>query len=154
MSQVTIGPRLNMSETLDGAMAPVASGERIDVIDILRGMTLFGILAANMRGFNAPSQVYFNIGRMYSGTADTIAQAFIDFFVQGKCVTLFAFLFGLGFAVQMDRAEERGKSISFYPRRLAILLVIGLMHSLLVCFENGHRRRLPFGLSSSTVVSF
>jgi len=121
-----------MSETVDSAMVPVAAGERIDVIDILRGLTLFGILTANMRGFNAPSQVYFNIGRMYAGTADSIAQGLIDFFIQGKCVTLFAFLFGLGFAVQMDRAAERGKSISFYPRRLAILLVIGLLHATLI----------------------
>ncbi len=121
-----------MSESLDGGMAPVAAGERIDVIDILRGMTLFGILMANMRGFSAPSQVYFNIGRMFSGTADSIAQGFIDFFVQGKCITLFAVLFGLGFAVQMTRAEERGKSVSFYPRRLAILFVIGLIHAMLI----------------------
>ena len=121
-----------MSETLDGAMAPVAAGERIDVIDILRGMTLFGILMANMRGFSAPEQLYFTIGRMFSGTADAIAQGFIDFFVQGKCITLFAFLFGLGFAVQMTRAEERGKSVSFYPRRLAILFVIGMIHATLI----------------------
>jgi uncharacterized protein len=113
-------------------MMPVAAGERIDVIDILRGMTLFGILVANMRGFSAPSQVYFNIGRMFSGTADSIAQGFIDFVVQGKCITLFAFLFGLGFAVQMTRAEERGKSVSFYPRRLAILFVIGMIHATLI----------------------
>lgn len=113
-------------------MAPVAPGERIDVIDVLRGMTLFGILMANMRGFSAPSQVYHNIGRMFSGTADSIAQGFVDAFVQGKCITLFAFLFGLGFAVQMTRAEERGKSVSFYPRRLAILFVIGMIHATLV----------------------
>ena len=121
-----------MSETLDGAMAPVAAGERIDVIDILRGMTLFGILIANMRGFSAPEQLYSTIGRMFSGTADVIVQGLIDFFVQGKCVTLFAFLFGLGFAVQMTRAEERGKSVSFYPRRLAILFVIGMIHATLI----------------------
>jgi len=28
------------------------------IIDMLRGMALFGILAANMRGFDAPSLVY------------------------------------------------------------------------------------------------
>ncbi|MEO8129499.1 MAG: DUF418 domain-containing protein [Bryobacteraceae bacterium] len=121
-----------MSETLDGGMAPVAAGERIDVIDILRGMTLFGILMANMRGFNAPSLVYFNIGRMFSGRADSIVTGLMEGFVQGKCVTLFALLFGLGFAVQMDRAAERGRSVSFYPRRLAILLVIGLIHGLAI----------------------
>jgi uncharacterized protein len=113
-------------------MAPVSALERIDVIDILRGVALFGILAANMRGFNAPAQVYFNIGRMFNGTADVIAQGFIDIFIQGKFVTLFAFLFGIGFAVQMSRAAARGQSVSFYARRLAILLGIGLIHAWLI----------------------
>ena len=34
---------------------PVTAAERILYIDILRGMALFGILAANMRGFDAPA---------------------------------------------------------------------------------------------------
>lgn len=113
-------------------MTPVAAAERIDTIDILRGMALFGILMANMRGFSAPEQVYFNIGELFKGAADQFVQGFVDLFVQGKFITLFAFLFGLGFAVQMTRAEERGKSVSFYPRRLAVLLCFGLLHSWLI----------------------
>jgi uncharacterized protein len=113
-------------------MAPVASTERMDVIDILRGMALFGILAANMRGFDAPMQYYYGIGRMFSSTADQIGQGFVDLFIQGKFITLFSLLFGLGFAIQISRAEERGKSVSFYPRRLVLLLCIGLIHAWLI----------------------
>ena len=54
--------------------------------------------------------------------------AFIDALISAKCITLFSFLFGLGFAVQMSRAEERGRLVSFYPRRpvghRAIMLLI------------------------------
>ncbi len=114
------------------AMAPVAGNERIDVIDILRGLALFGILTANMRGFAAPLEIYGNINRLFTHNIDWIAQAFVNSVFQGKFITLFAFLFGLGFAVQMTRAEERGKPVSFYPRRLAILLCIGLIHALLI----------------------
>jgi hypothetical protein len=96
-------------------------------------MALFGILAANMRGFNAPSLVYGNIKPLFHGTADMIAQGFIDIFIQGKFVTLFSFLFGLGFAVQLSRAEARGaRFLSFYPRRLAALALFGLIHGLLI----------------------
>jgi len=102
------------------------------VIDILRGVALFGILAANMRAFNAPFEVYGNIWKLFPGTADQIAQGAIDVLISAKAMTLFSFLFGLGFAVQMSRAEERGRSVSFYPRRLAILLVIGLIHAWLI----------------------
>src|SRR5580698_6781571 len=112
---------------------PVTAAERILYIDILRGMALFGILAANMRGFNAPADVYGNIAVLFHGSADRIAQAFIDIFIQGKFVTLFSFLFGLGFAVQLTRAEARGaKFMSFYPRRLAALALFGLIHGLLI----------------------
>src|SRR5579862_833657 len=112
---------------------PITASERILYIDILRGMALFGILAANMRGFNAPESVYGNIKVLFHGRADLIAQAFIDTFIQGKFVTLFSFLFGLGFAVQFTRAEARGaKFMSFYPRRLAALALFGLIHGILI----------------------
>jgi uncharacterized protein len=112
---------------------PITSGERILYIDILRGMALFGILAANMRGFSAPADLYGNIGRLFHERADVIAQGFIDIFIQGKFVTLFSFLFGLGFAVQMSRAEARGaKFMGFYPRRLVALAIFGLIHGILI----------------------
>src|SRR5258708_33145566 len=114
------------------AVSPVSPGERIDVGDVLRGLALFGILAANMRAFNAPGQIYGEIDFLFHNTADLLGQAFIDFFISGKCISLFSFLFGIGFAIQMTRAEERGSSVSFYPRRLFILLLIGLVHSWLI----------------------
>src|ERR1041385_745025 len=112
---------------------PITSTERVLYIDILRGMALFGILAANMRGFNAPMEVYGNIKVLFHGRADLIAQAFIDIFIQGKFVSLFSFLFGLGFAVQMMRADARGaRFMSFYPRRLMALALFGLIHGILI----------------------
>ena len=112
---------------------PATAAERILFIDVLRGMALFGILAANMRGFNAPASVYGDIKVLFHGTADMIAQGFIDIFIQGKFVTLFSFLFGLGFALQLSRAEARGANfMSFYPRRIIALGIFGLIHGILI----------------------
>jgi uncharacterized protein len=131
---------------------PVTAAERILYIDILRGMALFGILAANMRGFNAPADVYGNIAVLFHGSADRIAQAFIDIFIQGKFVTLFSFLFGLGFAVQLTRAEARGaKFMSFYPRRLAALALFGLIHGLLIWWGD---ILLTYALAGSVLLLF
>ena len=114
-------------------IGPVSAAERIFYIDLLRGMALFGILAANMRGFNAPPGVYGNIKVLFHGRADMIAQGFIDIFIQGKFITLFSFLFGIGFAVQLTRAQARGvKFLSFYPRRLAALALFGVIHGFLI----------------------
>lgn len=114
-------------------MAPVAAAERIEILDVLRGTALFGILAANMRGFAAPGSAYGRPDLLFPGFADRLTQGLLDVFVSSKCLTLFAFLFGIGFAVQMSRAEERGvRPASFYPRRLLVLLGLGLVHGVLI----------------------
>lgn len=112
---------------------PVSVSERILFLDILRGMALFGILAANMRAFFAPLDIYGNIGLLFHGPADRIAQGFIDAFIQVKFITLFSFMFGLGFAIQMSRAEARGvRFMGFYPRRLVALALFGLIHGIFI----------------------
>jgi len=114
-------------------VGPVGSSERILFIDVLRGMALFGILAANMRAFVAPLDCYDHIGVLFHGRADVVGQWIIDAFVQGKFITIFSFLFGMGFAIQMTRAEARGvRFLSFYPRRLFALALFGLIHGMLI----------------------
>jgi len=114
-------------------VGPVSLSERILFIDVLRGVALFGILAANMRAFFAPLDAYGNIGVLFHGRADVIAQAFIDSFIQGKFISIFSFLFGMGFAIQMSRAEARGvRFMGFYPRRLLALAFFGLIHGILI----------------------
>ena len=115
------------------SMRPVAAGERIEVLDALRGAALFGIIAANMRGFSGPLAAYFDHTLMWTDPRSRAAQAFVDIFIQGKFITLFAFMFGIGFAIQMERADLSGvTSRMFYVRRLAILLLFGMLHFILI----------------------
>lgn len=119
------------TQTLRGG--PVTLSERILFLDILRGAALFGILAANMRAFLGPLDIYDRISLLFPGHADRIVQGFIDVFISGKFITLFSFMFGLGFAIQMSRAEERGvRFMGFYPRRLLALALFGLIHGILI----------------------
>ena len=114
-------------------MAPVAAHERIDVLDVLRGAALLGILAANMRGFNGPLAGYFDHTLMWTDPVSRVAQGFVDLFVSGKFITLFAFMFGIGFAIQMERAQARGiESIGFYINRLAALVLFGVVHAVFI----------------------
>jgi uncharacterized protein len=114
-------------------VGPVNLSERILFIDILRGMALFGILAANMRAFFAPLEAYGNIGVLFHSRADVLAQTLIDTFIQGKFLSIFSFLFGMGFAIQLSRAEARGvRFMGFYPRRLLALALFGIMHGALI----------------------
>jgi uncharacterized protein len=114
-------------------VGPVNLTERIQFIDVLRGMALFGILAANMRAFVAPLDVYGDIQVLFHSRADILGQFLIDFLFQGKFISIFSFLFGMGFAIQMSRAEARGaKFLSFYPRRLLALAIFGIIHGILI----------------------
>jgi uncharacterized protein len=116
-------------------LVPTPATERIELIDIVRGIALFGILAANIRGFAGPAAVYFEPMLLWPSLPDRIAQALIDTFVQGKFITIFSFLFGLGFAVQLSRAEEKGARFAgVFTRRLGILALLGLAHGLYVWF--------------------
>ena len=54
-----------------------------------------------------------------------------QFFVSNKFISIFAFLFGMGFALQMRRAEEAGAPVKrLYLRRMLWLLVFGIAHAL------------------------
>jgi uncharacterized protein len=111
---------------------PTRPEERIGVIDVLRGLALFGIIAANMRGFAGPHYAYFRPEVLWNTRLDFWVQAFVDTFIQGKFISIFAFLFGFGFALQFSRAEERhGRFVQTYRRRLLGLMLIGLLHQLL-----------------------
>jgi len=114
-------------------VGPVSLTERILFIDVLRGMALFGILTANIRAFVAPLDVYDSIQVLFHSRADIIGQFIVDFLFQGKFISIFSFLFGMGFAIQLSRAEARGaKFLSFYPRRLIALAIFGVIHGILI----------------------
>src|SRR3954470_16131422 len=111
-------------------LEPVAAVERVALLDVLRGFALYGVLLAN-------TVVWFNglaflprVERAAMSTRfDEIASFLIRIFVDGKAMTLFTFLFGLGFAIQLERAAARGQNgLPPYLRRLGILLGIGFLH--------------------------
>ncbi|HET7218209.1 MAG TPA: DUF418 domain-containing protein [Vicinamibacterales bacterium] len=119
-----------MSEHAPAAtIGPVPALERITVIDCLRGAALLGILVANMRGFNAPLRAYEQPSLLWTWMPDRVMQAIVDWLVSGKFITIFATLFGIGFAIQMDRAVARGLGPAFYLRRMLGLLLIGALHA-------------------------
>lgn len=124
MAEKEFASPVNSRTTQD--IGPVLPQERIKMIDVLRGFALFGVLLINMRNFDLPGQTWI-------GLFDRIALWFTIALGDSKFWTLFSFLFGLGFALQMQRAESRGAHfVTLYARRLSALLLFGLMHHLLL----------------------
>lgn len=115
----------------------VGISERIHILDILRGFAIFGILSVNIMSFAHPDMNFDNtkLGANHAEVLqwyDRFALWFTHYFTEGKFYILFSFLFGMGFSVQLARAEAKGNNIlSFYPRRLLLLFAIGLLHAIL-----------------------
>lgn len=108
---------------------PIKKNERMDIIDILRGFAILGILLVNIAGMAGPSWLPGYITPDFPWY-DRLAELMVSFLAMGKFYVIFSFLFGLGFSIQMIRAEEKGiKLRSFYPRRLLIMFVFGILHA-------------------------
>jgi uncharacterized protein len=115
--------------------APVPVGERIQLLDVLRGFALFGVLVANLVWLVTSENVSREqMAALPTAATDQAARYLVNFFIDGKFYTLFSFLFGLGFSIQMARAAERGDATRTYLRRLTVLLAIGFAHAFLLWY--------------------
>lgn len=113
---------------------PASTMERIEVLDALRGFALFGILLANILYFSGWGMVT-DAQRLDWAGADAVAwqYRFHHLLVDGKFYTVFSLLFGMGFALQLERLARRGHDgLRLYRRRVLVLLGIGLVHCYLI----------------------
>jgi len=115
----------------DSVLAPVAPGDRIFNLDMLRGWAILGILAVNAIAFAWPIAVQFSqdIQPYAQTTANLTGDWVTTVFFQDKFRTLFTMLFGVSiFLVGGERDNEaRGKLLR---RRLFWLGLFGLIHGL------------------------
>ncbi|MGN7306035.1 DUF418 domain-containing protein [Bacillus subtilis] len=106
----------------EGRGQPVSLRERVHFLDIVRGFALLGIIIVN----------YFLIVDSVKGfemASDDVLHKLVSWFAEGKFVTLFSFLFGVGFMIFMDRAAQKVDSPNkLFARRLSILLGFGILH--------------------------
>jgi uncharacterized protein len=109
-------------------LQPVDAKERYQVLDVVRGVALFGVLLVNLLYFFRVS-LFAHILNPESGAIDRFVAVFLEF----KAFDLFALSFGVGVAVQAERAAKRGvNTAAFLARRFLILLAFGALHMALV----------------------
>lgn len=114
----------------DAAQAPATAaaspaGERIALLDVVRGMALLGILVMNMPAF---TDAGVHAG---GGATHRAAEVVRDMLFAGKFNSIFSLLFGLGFTLQLARLEARWPqaATAVYLRRLGWLFALGLVHA-------------------------
>lgn len=113
------------------AVGPVPGKERIDALDVLRGVALLGVLLVNFVGF-AGAEIMATEAQLKAlptVAADDIVREMVGWLGHDKANTIFAFLFGLGFWLQLERAKAKGGDFEkIYLRRLSVLLLLGVLH--------------------------
>jgi uncharacterized protein len=91
---------------------PIAPSERIDGIDVLRGLALSGVLTINVvLEFRVSIFAQFLPPGRTDSAIDRALNSFLAAAVELKALALFSFLFGVGLAIQFDRLAGN-------PRRL------------------------------------
>jgi uncharacterized protein len=111
--------------------APVVERNRVYSLDVLRGLALLGILIMNIQTFAMPEAAYFNPTAYGSlNGAHFFVWLFGRLLADQKFMTVFSMLFGAGILLMADRAEARtGRSAGLHYRRMAWLILFGLLHA-------------------------
>lgn len=110
--------------------APAKLAERIGSLDLMRGIAVLGILAANIVAFGQTFSAYMYPEMFLVPTGDESGWMWIAQFVliDGKMRGIFTVLFGVGLYLFMERAWARGQTRWLQARRLFFLMLFGMGH--------------------------
>ncbi len=117
------------------SLTPLKALDRIQSLDVMRGIVLFGILLMNINGM-ALANAYED-PTISGGATGWNLYTWIttNMLFEGTMRALFSLLFGAGMFILLDRLEKRGagiKAADIYFRRLMWLLLFGLIHAYLI----------------------
>ncbi len=102
-----------IQETTIKSPSPIQTAERIQVLDVLRGIALFGMIISHLDGYEE---------RAPRSTLSQVMSDGVKYLIDDRFYTLFAILFGAGFAIQLMMAKKRGEN--FIPRFLRRMLAL------------------------------
>ena len=119
---------------MQNSASPTLQNERSDILDILRGFALLGVMLDNLFGFTGWGEKTLSMKEaLPTWPADAILGLSELTFINGKFYSLFSLLFGIGFSIILIRNEQKGiNPLKVFYRRLFILLLIGAVHLFLL----------------------
>jgi uncharacterized protein len=126
---------------------------RIRSLDILRGVGVLGMLAVHIQLFAFPSLARWNPTAYgdFTGLNWWVWLA-TSLLADGKFITIFAMLLGVSIVMLAGEAGDRAvPAWRAHMRRMAVLLVLGLLHAYLLWYGD---MLVPLALSGTVVFFF
>lgn len=121
-SLIDVPPRPPRQSLIDAPLRP----PRQPLIDALRGFALLGVFLVNLRFYSLDALLDEATQQaLPSAALDHAVRTGMGWLVDMKAVTIFSLLFGMGFAMQM----ERQPGLVPHLRRMGALALIGLLHA-------------------------
>lgn len=120
-----------MSDYSASLTAPVSGRERIESLDTLRGVAVFGILLLNIIAFANPFAAYTD-PRVDGATSGIDLATFmtVDILFEGSMRAIFSILFGAGMLIFLSKpGVEPGEMKRLYYRRTGLLILFGLFNA-------------------------
>ncbi|MCA1744477.1 MAG: DUF418 domain-containing protein, partial [Bacteroidales bacterium] len=111
---------------------PTVPGQRIPIIDTLRGFAILGILMVNMLWMSAPVGISLTEYTLWDTPLDKTVEFFISFLFEGKFYVLFSMLFGYGFWLFLQKMNDGASPVKVYAWRLILLILFGVAHIVLL----------------------
>jgi len=122
-------PGDNDIDTPSPRQASASGAERVQAIDTLRGLALFGVLMVNLvTEFRVSIFTQFLLEPTGGDVWDKAVGLIVSAGLQTKAFCLFSLLFGVGLAIQFERLQSSPDRLILLLRRMAALLLFGLIH--------------------------
>jgi uncharacterized protein len=128
----TLSPELTTPDR-ELPLQPVRETRRINSVDVIRGVSLLGILLMNIVGMGLPNPAYSD-PTVYGGDTDWNLRAWWinSVFFEGTMRAMFSMLFGAGVVLFTGKDEEKAAGVSVadaWYRRTIWLFIFGLIHA-------------------------
>ena len=113
--------------------APVGEGERINSVDVIRGVAVLGILLMNIVGMGMPDPAYWDPSGWGGDTGWNLGVWWANSVLfEGTMRALFSMLFGAGVLLFTGKGDQKDAGLSVadaWYRRTIWLFLFGIVHA-------------------------
>lgn len=108
---------------------PTQPENRIELLDVLRGFAIAGVLLSNILIFSGYVFTPFSeLRNMHLAELNSTIEMIINLIVKGRFYPILMILFGAGLYMQFKKSDKEG-FLKFFIRRMLLLVLIGIVHT-------------------------